>query len=114
MRSRLSIATVSCGLRFPARRAKIPGCSSLIHCFRVFFPCTRSIAKAASKRLEAPAKEEREKQKDEMIGKLKDLGNSVLGRFGISLDNFKAVQDPNTGSYSISYNPGGGGGEGQA
>lgn len=36
-------------------------------------------------------------------GKLKDLGNSILGRFGMSLDNFKAVQDPATGSYSISY-----------
>lgn len=67
-----------------------------------------SLAQGASRRLERPAKEEREKQKDEMLGKLKDLGNSVLGRFGISLDNFKAVQDPNTGSYSISYNPGGG------
>ncbi|EAY78997.1 hypothetical protein OsI_34106 [Oryza sativa Indica Group] len=36
-------------------------------------------------------------------GKLKDLGNSVLGRFGMSVDNFKAVKDPNTGSYSISF-----------
>lgn len=34
--------------------------------------------------------------------KLKEMGNSVLGRFGMSLDNFKAVKDPNTGSYSIS------------
>jgi hypothetical protein len=36
-------------------------------------------------------------------GKLKDLGNSVLGRFGMSVDNFKAVKDPNTGSYSIQF-----------
>jgi len=35
--------------------------------------------------------------------KLKDMGNSVLGRFGMSVDNFKAVKDPNTGSYSISF-----------
>jgi hypothetical protein len=35
--------------------------------------------------------------------KLKDLGNSVLGRFGMSVDNFKAVKDPNTGSYSLSF-----------
>lgn len=38
--------------------------------------------------------------------KLKDLGNSILGNFGLSLDNFKAVQDPNTGSYNISFGQG--------
>uniref|UniRef100_A0A0A9F3M2 Uncharacterized protein n=1 Tax=Arundo donax TaxID=35708 RepID=A0A0A9F3M2_ARUDO len=54
-------------------------------------------------RLEPLAAEKREKMKEEMIGKLKDLGNSVLGRFGMSVDNFKAVKDPNTGSYSISF-----------
>jgi hypothetical protein len=36
-------------------------------------------------------------------GKLKDLGNTLLGKVGLSLDNFKAVQDPGTGSYSISF-----------
>ena len=36
-------------------------------------------------------------------GKLKDLGNSVLGKFGMSLDNFKATKDPSTGAYSINF-----------
>ncbi|KAJ9557768.1 hypothetical protein OSB04_012382 [Centaurea solstitialis] len=54
-------------------------------------------------RLEPLAIEKREKLKDEMLGKLKEMGNSVLGRFGMSVDNFKAVKDPNTGSYSISF-----------
>ena len=38
-----------------------------------------------------------------LAGKLKDLGNSVLGHFGMSVDNFKAVKDPATGSYSINF-----------
>ncbi|KAK4768799.1 hypothetical protein SAY86_026949 [Trapa natans] len=54
-------------------------------------------------RLEPIAAEKREKMKEEMIGKLKEMGNSLLGRFGMSIDNFKAVKDPNTGSYSISF-----------
>ncbi|KAL0916486.1 hypothetical protein M5K25_014006 [Dendrobium thyrsiflorum] len=55
------------------------------------------------RRLEPLAAEKREKMKEEMIGKLKDMGNNILGRFGMSVDNFKAVKDPNTGSYSISF-----------
>ncbi|CAL8464851.1 g4386 [Coccomyxa elongata] len=54
-------------------------------------------------RLTPIVNERREKIKDEMLGKLKDLGNTVLGKFGLSLDNFKAEKDPNTGSYSINF-----------
>ncbi|XP_073304793.1 uncharacterized protein [Primulina huaijiensis] len=54
-------------------------------------------------RLKPLAEEKREKMKEEMIGKLKEMGNSILGRFGMSVDNFKAVKDPNTGSYSVSF-----------
>eukprot|EP00746_Dinoflagellata_sp_MGD_P002382 gnl/MRDRNA2_/MRDRNA2_104629_c0_seq1.p1 gnl/MRDRNA2_/MRDRNA2_104629_c0~~gnl/MRDRNA2_/MRDRNA2_104629_c0_seq1.p1 ORF type:complete len:318 (-),score=79.43 gnl/MRDRNA2_/MRDRNA2_104629_c0_seq1:129-1082(-) len=53
--------------------------------------------------LERRAAEQFEKDKDEMIGKLKDLGNMVLGKFGMSVDNFQMEKDPNTGSYSMSY-----------
>ncbi|KAJ0251751.1 Tetratricopeptide repeat [Hirschfeldia incana] len=54
-------------------------------------------------RLEPLAAEKREKMKEEAITKLKGMGNSILGRFGMSVDNFKAVKDPNTGSYSLSF-----------
>lgn len=60
-------------------------------------------AKRTIRRLQPLAEEKREKMKEEMLGKLKEMGNSVLGRFGMSVDNFKAVKDPNTGSYSISF-----------
>ncbi|GFZ17319.1 tetratricopeptide repeat (TPR)-like superfamily protein [Actinidia rufa] len=60
-------------------------------------------ARRTIQRLEPLAAEKREKMKQEMISKLKDMGNSILGRFGMSVDNFKAVQDPTTGSYSISF-----------
>lgn len=54
-------------------------------------------------RLEPLAREKMEKMKEEMIGKLKEMGNSLLGRFGMSVDNFKTVKDPNTGAYSVSF-----------
>ena len=46
--------------------------------------------------------EKLEQQKEE-LGKLKELGNGILGKFGMSLDNFKAEKDPSTGSYNISF-----------
>jgi hypothetical protein len=46
-----------------------------------------------------------EAMKDEAISKLKELGNSLLGHFGMSLDNFKVNQDEKGGGgYSISLN----------
>lgn len=60
-------------------------------------------ARRAVQRLTPLVEARREKLKDEMMGKLKDLGNSVLGKFGLSLDNFKAEKDPDTGGYSIRY-----------
>lgn len=58
------------------------------------------------KRLERMHEQKMEEMKAEAMGKLKELGNSVLGFMGMKLDDFKFTQDPNTGSWNISTNPG--------
>jgi tetratricopeptide (TPR) repeat protein len=60
--------------------------------------------KRAVARLEPLAAAKFEEQKTEMLNKLKGLGNTILGKFGMSLDQFQAVQDPETGSYSVNFN----------
>lgn len=39
---------------------------------------------------------------DEMMGKLKEVGNSFLGMFGLSTDNFKLNQSTG-GGYNIQF-----------
>ena len=60
-------------------------------------------AAAVSRRFAPTVAARQEKLKEEMLGKLKDLGNTLLGKFGLSLDNFKTEQDPATGGYSIKF-----------
>jgi hypothetical protein len=47
--------------------------------------------------------ERTEKMKAEMLDKLKGFGNTILGKFGMSTDNFQVVQDPQSGSYNINF-----------
>jgi len=69
----------------------------------LFYDPNNANARRNVRRLERMEAERTEKLKEETMGKLKDLGNSILGNFGMSLDNFKTQKDPNTGGYSISF-----------
>jgi len=58
---------------------------------------------ATHQRLSVLSKAKQEAAQQEMLTKLKELGNGILGKFGLSLDQFKATKDPNTGSYNINF-----------
>eukprot|EP00995_Heteronema_vittatum_P001780 NODE_1252_length_1021_cov_287.662551_g870_i0.p1 GENE.NODE_1252_length_1021_cov_287.662551_g870_i0~~NODE_1252_length_1021_cov_287.662551_g870_i0.p1 ORF type:complete len:302 (+),score=92.56 NODE_1252_length_1021_cov_287.662551_g870_i0:27-908(+) len=60
-------------------------------------------ARVGLKRMEPELQRQQEKMKDEMLGKLKTFGNFLLGKVGLSLDNFETTKDPETGSMSINF-----------
>jgi tetratricopeptide (TPR) repeat protein len=57
----------------------------------------------AVRRLPPLIEQQKEKEKDEMMGNLKNIGNTLLGKFGLSTDNFRMQQDPATGSYNVNF-----------
>lgn len=58
-------------------------------------------AQGRARKVASKAKVDEEMQK--MLGELKNLGNKILGNFGLSTDNFKFDKDPNTGGYSMRF-----------
>jgi valyl-tRNA synthetase len=62
-----------------------------------------ALAKEAVERLPGEIQEKLKRDTAEVLGKVKELGNSFLGLFGLSVDNFKLQQDPSSGSYSVNF-----------
>ena len=67
---------------------------------------SNAVALSASIRLTPLIEAQREKLKDEMMGKLKELGNMCLKPFGLSTNNFNMIKDPATGGYSMKFSQG--------
>lgn len=60
-------------------------------------------SEASIRRLQTTLTIQQEKEKEEMLEKFKDVGNKLLGKLGLSLDNFK-LQQNESGGYSINMN----------
>ncbi|ODQ66836.1 TPR-like protein [Nadsonia fulvescens var. elongata DSM 6958] len=54
--------------------------------------------------LEPKLKETAERETQEMLGKLKDVGNSILGKFGLSTDMFNMEKGASGNGYSFNIN----------
>jgi hypothetical protein len=62
------------------------------------YPSTRSALFGLPRRIAA----QQEKEKDEMLNQLKELGNGLLGKFGLSTDMFKFEQQAG-GGYGVKF-----------
>ncbi|KAG4305591.1 hypothetical protein PORY_001147 [Pneumocystis oryctolagi] len=65
-------------------------------------PILKSVRESIS-RVKPKLSEAQEREKAQVLSQLKNLGNNILGKFGLSTDNFKVVKNAETGGYSISF-----------
>lgn len=62
---------------------------------------TDSLHREVVKRINHKQELKLEEDKAEMMNNLKSLGNSILGNFGMSLDDFKFEKNGETGNYAV-------------
>ena len=60
---------------------------------------------AGQARVGPAAAEEEKRQLEELKGAFSGIANKFLGLFNLSTDNFQMVQDPQSGGYSVNFNP---------
>ena len=60
-----------------------------------------ALAQTEADRLEKMVQERRKREMDQMLGQLKELGNTLLGKIGLSLDQFNVQRDDKNGTFSI-------------
>ncbi|KAL8290073.1 hypothetical protein RQP46_003012 [Phenoliferia psychrophenolica] len=65
-------------------------------------PLVAKSVKLAETRLPPLIAVQQDKEKDEVLAKLKELGNTVLGKFGMNTDMFKFAEQPG-GGYGMSF-----------
>lgn len=102
---KLNSRYVKCLLRRAELYEKTDKLDESLADYKAVWEIDPSIHEAAANciRLEQAINERNEKMKDEMIGKLKDLGNMVLKPFGLSTSNFQLQQNPETGGYNVNF-----------
>jgi tetratricopeptide (TPR) repeat protein len=64
----------------------------------------RRVVKNALATLPGKMEGVKKKEVDEMMGKLKQLGNGILKPFGLSTENFNFIKDEGSGGYSMQFN----------